>query len=83
MKQGAVLAAMALLTACSGGEQAAGDEDPSKLSAELEVRASEIEQRADEAAAAVERESEAELQRLQAASAAEETESGSSSEQVK
>lgn len=62
----ALLAMMLSLAACSGGEEAAEGEDPSKLSAELEARATEIEEKADAAAAEVEREATADLQQLQA-----------------
>lgn len=63
MKRTALLALLSL-AACSGSEEAADSEDPSKLSAELEARASEIETRADEAVAEVEREAQAELAQL-------------------
>ena len=61
----ALLAMMLSLAACSGGEDAETGEDPSKLSAELEARATEIEEKADAAAAEVEREAAADLQQLQ------------------
>ncbi len=59
-----------MLAGCAGGEVADADADPSKLSAELEARATEIEQRADEAVAEVEREAAAELAALQTESGA-------------
>lgn len=57
---------MLTLAACSGGEEVGESDDPSKLSAELEARATEIEEKADAAAAEVEREAAADLQQLQA-----------------
>ncbi len=62
----ATLAAALLLAGCGGMEEAEADSDPSKLSAELEARASEIEARADEAVAEVERKAAAELEALKA-----------------
>lgn len=68
MRGGLALIAALLLAGCAGGEEADADTDPSKLSAELEARATEIEKRADEAVAEVEREAAAELAAVQAES---------------
>lgn len=57
--------ALLILSGCAGGEEASEADDPSKLSAELEARATEIERKADEAAAAVEREAAQDLAQLQ------------------
>ncbi len=61
MKGALILIAALFMAGCAGGEVADEDADPSKLSAELEARATEIEKRADEAVAQVEREAAAEL----------------------
>ena len=53
-----------MLAACSGDAAATGDTDPSKLSAELEQRAQAIEEKADMAAVAAEREAASELAAL-------------------
>ena len=68
MRGGLALIAALLLAGCAGDEVADADADPSKLSAELEARATEIEKRADEAVAEVEREAAAELAAVQAES---------------
>ena len=59
-----------LLAGCGGGTEATAGVDNVKLSADLEARAAAIEQRADAAAADVERESAGELARINAEAAA-------------
>lgn len=60
--RGAVLAAALLAcAACSGQPDEAATDDPSQLSEELEARAKEIEERADEAVREVEAEAEEQI----------------------
>lgn len=58
------LTGLLLLSACSDDVADAGSADPSKLSAELEARARDIEEKADMAVVASEREAGAELESL-------------------
>lgn len=55
----------ALLAACGSPDTKNASDDIGKMDDELEARAVEIEQRANDAAAAVEREAQAELERLE------------------
>ena len=61
------IAAALAVTGCSSGQSPGESQDPSKMTEDLEKRAVEIEEKADQAVLAVERDAQAELERLQSA----------------